>query len=382
VTGDGTGHLFAAGYGFSGGCHQHAYVRRSSDGGATWAVVDDFQQTDNFGLVQDITGFAVDAAHRIYYTGIFQSASNSSHWLLRQSTDGGASFHALSEFNPLAAGGNGSGIIASGGNLISVGEFADGVSPISTAVLIQSTAWTTADDYGPAGSPAAMGISVDPASGALYSFGTQTVGFTSHWHVRKSLDHGVSWSDSDDYQFDPAAFIGSTPLAAGVDGSHRIFVTGQGYDGSFQAHMITRMSSDNGATWTVADSFTTAPFGARGGSIAIDPMTDQVYAGGGANTYLLRTSIDHGVTWTTRTVPTGSNVYNEIQVVASANGQLFGLARDPNRDRILKSNDHGISWTVIDDALYGNAVEIGLCSANQVCAVMNAPGWTTRVLSP
>src|SRR6266581_8448012 len=73
IASDAAGNLYVAGatYDFDEIQPDQWYVRRSTDGGATWTTVDDFiSGTPGYYGSRDVTGVAVDAAGDVYISGL------------------------------------------------------------------------------------------------------------------------------------------------------------------------------------------------------------------------------------------------------------------------------------------------------------------------
>jgi hypothetical protein len=115
--------------------------------------------------------------------------------------------------------------------------------------LDSGATWTTLDSYNPGVSGQARGAAVGP-DGSIYVAGviSTTVNKTtqSGWLVRKSTNHGVSWTNVD-YVANASPYYNSTIAA---DAFGRVLVVG--YVGST---WMARGSSDGGATWTTTDLF-------------------------------------------------------------------------------------------------------------------------------
>jgi hypothetical protein len=216
-----SGDIFVVGSGFSGGT-QHWLVRKSSDHGITWTIVDDFVYAT--GQPSYASKVKVDNSGNIYVVGYGQITSSSDfHWIVRKSVNSGST-------------------------------------------------WSTVDDFqmisGEQSYPFA--IEVD-GSGNVYIAGEGFDGASPHWIVRKSIDLGSTWSTIDNYQYESRlAYANSLAInQLGV-----IYVAGVGYDGSAY-HWLTRQSTDGGTSWTNIDDV----YGARANSVGIDFDGHPVVAG-------------------------------------------------------------------------------------------------------
>lgn len=185
ITSGASAALYVAGYGGSTG--EDWLVRKSTDAGATWSVVDSFQYASTYGS----HAFAVagDGAGDVYVVGNGNSAS-SAHWLVRESPNGGASWSTVDDYQLSA------GAIAAAesvgtdlaGNVYVVGAANDGAGAHTIIRTNASGSWATVDDYQlVAGKPASShGFTVDP-SGNLYAGGiAQDSTGALHWIVRSA----------------------------------------------------------------------------------------------------------------------------------------------------------------------------------------------------
>ncbi len=157
--------------------------------GTTWSQVDSFQLVD--GKTSQANAVAVTTAGAIFVVGTGTDANNDTRWVVRKSTDGGATF-------------------------------------------------TTVDNYvlkeGDDATAKAVGID---AFGAVYVAGYADGGSSAieHWIVRKSAD-GTTFTTVDDYQLKDNA----TAQAHGFVRSHNgdLYVVGLAADATPESHWITR----------------------------------------------------------------------------------------------------------------------------------------------
>lgn len=165
-------------------------VRKSIDGGAHWSAVDTYQLDSSLG--SSAAGIGIDAAGNVLVVGSgFKTASKTSysHWIVRKSTNGGA-------------------------------------------------AWFTIDDYQPSSttSAGALGCAAD-SQGNLVVIGTfpSTV---SHWVVRKSLGGSGPWTTVDNFQYAPGKATDCDSILG--DNAGNIFVAGHGTDAAGVYHWLVR----------------------------------------------------------------------------------------------------------------------------------------------
>jgi hypothetical protein len=160
-------------------------VRRSTDGGATWSSVDKFMLSS--GSRSLASGIGADALGNIYVVGYGSSISgkgahtvNSDYWIVRKSTNGGASWNTVDSYQ-LAAGHNSA-----------------------------ATAFTTDSN----GNLYAAGWANDATQGS------------QHWIVRENSGGTSNWSTVDDFQYVPGS--GAGPAAIAANGAGNVFVGGWG----------------------------------------------------------------------------------------------------------------------------------------------------------
>src|SRR6185369_5137826 len=155
-------------------------VRRSLDGGATWSNVDTFQLSSS--LSSWAKGIGADALGNLYVVGRGTTASTGNtyvnHWLVRKSTNGGAS-------------------------------------------------WNTVDDFQQSGSITEGRRFAATSNGDLYVAGSATSSTGYHWIVRKNSGGTGAWTTIDDYQNAPGSWW-TIPSAMAADASGNLFVGGTG----------------------------------------------------------------------------------------------------------------------------------------------------------
>jgi hypothetical protein len=162
-------------------------VSKSIDGGATWSLLDDFQYAA--GNVSGASGLSGDTAGNLFVVGGGTSATGH-HWLVRESTNGGASWATIDDYqlnagSYAAAGGVG---VDLAGNVYVVGSASDGTNYHAIVRTNTGGSWTTADDFQYTAGLHTNGFSfAADSSGNLY---TDDMGQDSsgawHWVVRSA----------------------------------------------------------------------------------------------------------------------------------------------------------------------------------------------------
>ncbi len=192
-------------------------VRRSLDGGNTWATVDSYQLNSSYDAMANSLG--ADAAGNLYAVGWADSKSTASlgtdHWTVRKSTNGGGAWTTVDDFAPATTSHTRAARFAkdSAGNLYVVGQ-------VSNSWVVRSNplgqgAWSTVDQLS-SGSANAIG-----ADGAGHVF---VAGNASGWIVREtSVAPAAATALSTSAVFSPVAISsgsatsGGTSLAANDD---------------------------------------------------------------------------------------------------------------------------------------------------------------------
>jgi hypothetical protein len=215
---DPAGHLYTAGY-LSDDQGQYRWiVRKSSADGKTWSTVDDFALSGSQRAVAQ--ALTVDAAGRIYAVGYADepSVANQTHartrWLVRQSRDGGRTWSTMDDFN-------------------------HGFSAKANAILSTPTGlWV-----------AGSGWNGDPES-------------SERWLVRKATPDAagqLQWDTVDEFQLQELGqTFGAQAHGLGVDAQGNVYAVGRGYaggNGGNSVHWVVRRASRTGTDWALVDTF-------------------------------------------------------------------------------------------------------------------------------
>ena len=386
---DAAGNIYLAGsYRPAGSDGEYWFVRRSRDSGRTWGTVD----TVGLGGANTVQGLTIDAAGNIYAVGEAEgavaSSSNSRNWLVRRSTDGGNTWATVDAFVPTDGPSDFSvargvfvhptaGVFVAGTASLPPGE---GDVGVNAWIVRQSPdggagTWVTVDSYKPTEYGAdASSLGAD-AAGNLYAVGEaiDSAGFR-HWVVRKSTDGGTAWTTVDDYQLSPLAFSDAQDFV--TDSAGNLYVAGSGLDVG-TAHWIVRSSAGGTAAWTTVDDFQiVAGADAEPSAIAADPA-GRVFVVGTA-------SATSGPThWITRRLGTGvptaavvarhvfynrsrfdgndaaANAGDDAAIPPDKNALLAGQDRLPGFDNVT-SYDKGINGIIVDIAGLPAGASLGI----------------------
>lgn len=264
---------------------QNWFVRRSGDGGATWSTVDMLPGAAN--------KVATDSAGNVYVAG---GVANNS-WSVRKGI-GGTNFVTVDSF---AAGPYGAqaifvhpaaGIFAAGNGPISTNVSKSGTLIYYGWVVRRSTnggaSWSTVDSFSLSGGTgtgafygaSAFAIGAD-AIGNVYVVGSadvvsgtgrqQTV--SAHWVVRKSADAGKTWTTVDNTLSSGGYGFQTAALGFAADANGNLFVVGQNL-----SDWIVRENPGGAGTWLTVDDFKYL-IGASAAAVAAD-TSGHVFVGG------------------------------------------------------------------------------------------------------
>lgn len=238
VVEDVAGRVFVGGYSIDTKNRWHFFVRRSLDGGANWATVQD--------LVSPSGGSSVWALAATP-AGVFAASRyGNTSWIVRRSTDGGQTWNTVDTYYSGSTGNFPYGMTAdANGNL-----FVTGVAFISPGKNKPSVAhwitrrsvnggqtWTVVDDFVPGSSNMGRAVAVD-AFGRVFATGYVSLNGVSRWITRVSLDGGTTWVTTDDV---PLLSSAGTLRAAAADAVGNVFIGGQAPGTDGVNHGVVRM---------------------------------------------------------------------------------------------------------------------------------------------
>lgn len=289
---DAFGNLYAAGYQSRGG-RAYWQVRRSSNGGASWVVVDDAQAWNKdggsvaYGLTTDLTG-------NVYASGSAHDRQGKEFWVIRRGANQGQNWATVYKSSKPLAKGMGAAYV------------------------------------GPTAAHA----------GGVFAVGTLTATRTTQWSVLRSRDSGGTWQWVDAWNATRDNEGAQYPRAVAADGAGNVYVAG--YDVIGVPAWYVRRSLDGGETWqTILSEYADGDYN-RADDIAADPwgnvyvvgMTKQ--AGSGAQWTIRRwdaatqswdqwpNELRHPLaSWASVSVARGvvSDAFGRVYITGSADGQ-------------------------------------------------------------
>ena len=245
-------HLFAAGTATDASNLKHWIVRRSDDLGLTWTTVDDF----SLDAAHDSQAMAIstDLNETIIVAGTSIDAAGNSHWIVRELTPGQFVWETMDDIGGLNAFTNAtaraiaydpvgyvyvSGSVATGGvDQWFVRRSADG-----------GNTWVDSDNYANANSIYSTAIASDSQAN-MYAVGVSRPTATNRWLVRKSVDHGLNWTNVDNFLSNAN---NTKPTVVKIGPKDEVYVAGveSGVTGTW----IVRKSTNMGLTWATTDTF-------------------------------------------------------------------------------------------------------------------------------
>lgn len=241
VGSDGTAWVAGMGGSVTG---NHWVVRKGASRGVSWSTSDDYQLEAGSNAMANAILVAQDGA--IYVTG--NAVSNGiEHWVTRKSSDGGATWQKVDDLE-CAGGCEGATLVESKGGVVLAAGYHESSGGARHWVVRTSSdegaTWAEVDDFvlESARDAQAAGAGVDPF-GNLYvaGFAEKTDPLTSigvnHWIVRRSADGGSTWETVDDFLDEGVS--PSTAYGVVADQHGNVYVTGNGFDAS-AGYWVTR----------------------------------------------------------------------------------------------------------------------------------------------
>jgi hypothetical protein len=236
---DSSGNILVAGTATDKAERAHWVIRKSANGGQTWAVVDDLQ--DSFAQGIHLSPDPDTGGDRIFAVGGFPS-----FWRVRRSDNGGVIWTTVDQPFEGVAWGAGSD---SDGYVYAVGEGAKSVRIGKTSIFYNEwtvrrwrngdSQWATVDAFTMAQykSATARAIAKDSIGKTVVVGSAWDAQGIIHWIVRRP-DSSGTFQIVDDYQFPQGQ--GAEALGVVVDATGNVLVSGAGYDATGIAHWIVR----------------------------------------------------------------------------------------------------------------------------------------------
>ncbi|MCL4181403.1 MAG: hypothetical protein KJ072_27150 [Verrucomicrobia bacterium] len=239
---DSVGNLYSAGYERRGD-RSYWQVRKSSNGGASWVVVDDAGAWNKDGS-SSVQGLTTDLAGNVYASGTASDRQGKQFWVIRRGANQGQSWATCYKSSKPLATGMGMAFVAP----------------------------------------------MDAHAGGVFAVGSLTETKTTQWSVLRSKDAGVSWQWVDAWGTSKMKG-GAHARAITADGAGNVYVAG--YDVMGIPAWYVRLSRDGGSTWqTILADYTDGDYN-RADDIASDPWGNVYVAG-------MTQQAGNGAEWTIR----------------------------------------------------------------------------------
>ena len=315
-----SGTIYASGS-VSGVPTDRGVVLSSSDSGATWTgPLDDFASSGGYTYYN---GMASDAAGNLYVAGrvVDSNFAAPDHWIVRRSSDGGASWTTVDDFD---RGGQPDGespaiaVDAAGDVYVSDVSFVSASSVWTVRKGVGGTSFSTVDA---AQSGRSRALFAHPTAG-IFTAGTKDGG----WTVRRSTDGGATRSNIETFRL--GNHYGSHAYGIGANALGHLFVVGAAFDRT-GSRWLVRKSIDGGASFSTVENFQPNGNPSKALRFSATPNGDLYVAG-------VSPSLIGSQHWTVRKNPGGTgswSTYDDYQyagksaipssMAADASGNLF-----------------------------------------------------------
>ena len=317
-----SGTLFACGYAADSVGTYHGLVMSSTSAGTIWsAPLDDYlyaQDYDTFydgGMVTDGSG-NLYVAGETYYVGSNPLGDLANHWITRRSSDGGTTWSLVDDFAPGGPQTQPFGLASDTAGNVYVAGVANhpGVNDLVWTVRkgTGGGSFSTVDALSSGQGGQANGIYVHPtagifAVGSAIIAGTKGYKTTEAWIVRRGSNGGATWSTVDTFQL--SVNLTSRAFGIGADSSGNLYVVGQGFIKNGKnnySHWIVRKSTNSGSSWSTVDDFQLSATSNTGAGRFVADSLGNLYVSGGtpfnpwsANEWLVRKCTGGTGSWQT-----------------------------------------------------------------------------------
>lgn len=253
---DSQGNIYSVGTHVVGaGPHRSAWlVRKSTNQGSTWSTVDSYQYDLNTGS-QIAKGIAKDSNDRLYVVGYGEDNSGNEHWVVRKSSDYGVTWAVVDDFQLDATKNSQAKSIAidSNDNLYVAGLGTRSDSTYATVVRKSTdfgSSWSTVQNYQRSSGfhSNTNRIDVNPYSGVLVlALSLNDALNSNYFSTRTSLDSAATWTNSDEFRLSGGSYGSSFQTIFNSETDWVAFGTSS--DSGGLSHLIVRRSTDSGTSW-------------------------------------------------------------------------------------------------------------------------------------
>lgn len=222
-------------------------VRRSTDKGISWTLVDSFAEAAN------PSGMALDLAGNIYVTGRTNASNGTPTWFVRKSSDHGLTWTTVDRLSGTGLDGGVHFVPGSQGGLFVAGSRSPGVWTVRRSRDAGAT-WQQVDSFALSGRSTLAKAVTSDVRGRIFVAGYSRLD-PMRWEVRLSEDGGDTWTTISPP--DATAQVNGIPWEISVDWSGTLFVAG-----TLDAWAVARRTPDG--VWQEPEF----PFGAEPGWVA------------------------------------------------------------------------------------------------------------------
>ncbi len=295
-------------------------IRASADNGNTWSLLDDFLYP---GLNYTIhSGIISDAAGNLYVAGTAYDDGSANggrfHWIVRRSTNGGATWSIVDDFAPGGQLTQANAITADATGNVYVAGYADygnGTFAWTIRKGVGGVGFATVDSLISNDYPGPRGIYAHPTAG-IFAVGPGKVTIkrvtSQAWIVRRSTNGGASWSDVDTFQLSSGQ--SSIALGVGGDASGNVYVVGRGTvinKNKSASHWLVRKSANGATSWSTVDDYQLAAnYNSEAHCFVTDANGNLLVAG--------QASSSAGTPWIVRQSSGGTGAWTTVDNVANA----------------------------------------------------------------
>lgn len=397
------GDLYAVGGGYDASGKSSSLIRKSTDSGLSWSTIDIYQYSA--GKNSACTAVTTNNSGEIFVASDGVDASGWTHWIVRKSSDNGSTWGVIDDYKYSSSSHNYPySLVADNTGFVLTTGVTPGNSPISTWRTRKTTnsgaSWSNVDFYSYSGGTRSFAKSVtyDANNSTIYAFGTSAVAGSAsvqHWITRKSSNNGSTWQTIDDFQLSPGVSAGTASKISVINGS--IYLLGYAYNASSYPYWVIRKSSDNGISWNNVDTWIlSAGIGrasqptdiillSTGDILAVGSAIDAT----AARHSIIKKSTDNGNNWSIiddYQFASGKSVTTEA-IAKDTNNNLFVVGQyvDSSNSRFWyarKSSDNGTTWNIVDSFQLStnkdaSAYSIYVNSANEIFVVGEAQDATS-----
>ena len=300
--------MYVAGTGSVSSTVRSWIVRKSSDNGATWRVVDEFQYLST----KWSQALAVEKkGSNIFVLGEGIDSADKRRVMVRKSSDGGGSWQTVLDYKHLNTYDTMVRDFKIVGNSIVIPAGCYGCSQYNWLVLKSDddgATWQLIESVVDVdGVPSALDkggfpYAIEYINGVLYAAGSsRTTNGIYSFAVRKSTDGGNTWQPTNEnFKLYEGSSQASSYSIAGTGGA--VFASGYAKDVNGKNHGIIRRSLDGGNNWSTVDDYVKqADKDTLFQSIAAAGSALYVAGKGGTSSggsvWLVRRSVDGGQSW-------------------------------------------------------------------------------------